>query len=166
MPRTVPRSAVGLARGKTRPNVREAFELMANSCRIHMPTVKMSAHQGENGMYGKWLPGCSAAALIAWSSMVEAGTLDRLRQDNTIRIAYRRDAPHFPITMVRTSRQAFSVDLCRSVAKRVAQQVNVPSLDVAYVPVTAADRFDVISQGKSRSALRGDERHNELSEAY
>ena len=41
------------------------------------------------------------------------------------------------------------MDLCLAVAKRVAQQVNVPSLNVSYVPVTAADRFDVISQGKA-----------------
>src|SRR5205823_1742326 len=40
----------------------------------------------------------------------------------------------------------FMVDLCREVAKKLAQQSNLPSLDVTYVPVTAADRFETIRQ--------------------
>ena len=38
-------------------------------------------------MYGKWFLGC----LHSLSGLVQAATLDRLRQDNSIRIAYRRD---------------------------------------------------------------------------
>ena len=41
------------------------------------------------------------------------------------------------------------MDLCQAVVKRLSQQVNVPSLNVSYVPVTVANRFDVISQGKA-----------------
>src|SRR5690349_18639020 len=59
------------------------------------PKVTMLPQLGGNGMYNKWFLGCCAAALIAWSGAVEAGTLDRLRQDSTIRVAYRRDAPPF-----------------------------------------------------------------------
>ena len=114
-----------------------------------MPTTKCRHNEGEDGMYGKWFLGCCAAALIAWSGTVQAGTLDRLRQDNTIRIAYRRDAPPFSYQNGEDKPTGFIVDLCLAVAKRVSQQVNVPSLNVSYVPVTAADRFDVISQGKA-----------------
>jgi ABC-type amino acid transport substrate-binding protein len=100
-------------------------------------------------MYGTWLIGCCAAALIAWSGAVEAGTLDRLRQDNTIRIAYRRDAPPFSYQNGEDKPTGFIVDLCQAVTKRLSQQSNLPSLNVGYVPVTAADRFDAISQGKA-----------------
>ena len=100
-------------------------------------------------MYRKWLLGCCAAVLIAWSGLVEAGTLDRLRQDNTIRIAYRRDAPPFSYQNGDDKPTGFIVDLCQAVANRLARQTNVPSLHVSYVPVTAADRFDAISQGKA-----------------
>jgi len=41
------------------------------------------------------------------------------------------------------------VDLCRAVAKKVAEERNLPSLSVVYVPVTAADRFDAITQEKA-----------------
>jgi ABC-type amino acid transport substrate-binding protein len=100
-------------------------------------------------MYGKWFLGCCTAALITLSGVVQAGTLDRLRQDNSIRIAYRRDAPPFSYQNGDDKPTGFIVDLCQAVAKRLSQQVNVPSLSVSYVPVTAADRFDAISQGKA-----------------
>jgi glutamate/aspartate transport system substrate-binding protein len=104
---------------------------------------------GGKGTYNKWFLGCCAAALIAWSGAVEAGTLDRLRQDNTIRIAYRRDAPPFSYQNGEEKPTGFIVDLCQAVVKRLSQHVNIPSLNVIYVPVTGADRFDVISQGKA-----------------
>jgi len=100
-------------------------------------------------MYGKWLSGCCAAALIAWSSVVEAGTIDHLRQDNTIRVAYRRDAPPFSYQNGEEKPTGFIVDLCHAVVKRLSQQANIPSLNVSFVPVTVANRFDVISQGNS-----------------
>jgi ABC-type amino acid transport substrate-binding protein len=100
-------------------------------------------------MYGKWLLGCWTAAQIALSFAAQAGTLDRLRQDNTLRIAYRRDAPPFSYQNGENKPTGFIVDLCQAVAKRLAQQVNLPSLNVSYVPVTAADRFDAISQGRA-----------------
>jgi len=37
------------------------------------------------------------------------------------------------------------VDLCRAVAKHLADQRSLPSLNVVYVPVTATDRFEAIS---------------------
>lgn len=100
-------------------------------------------------MYGRWFLGRCAAALIALSSTVQAGTLDQLRQDNTIRIAYRRDAPPFSYQNGEDKPTGFIVDLCQAVTTRLSQQVNVPSLNVNYVPVTAADRFDAIRQGKA-----------------
>ena len=104
---------------------------------------------GGDGMHGKGFLVCWTAALIALSGLVQAATLDRLRQDSTIRIAYRRDAPPFSYQNGEDKPTGFIVDLCQAVAKRLPQQVNVPSLSVSYVPVTAADRFDAISQGKA-----------------
>jgi ABC-type amino acid transport substrate-binding protein len=100
-------------------------------------------------MHGKGFLGCWTAALIALSGLVQAATLDRLRQDSTIRIAYRRDAPPFSYQNGEDKPTGFIVDLCQAVARRLSQQINVPSLSVSYVPVTAADRFDAISQGKA-----------------
>ena len=78
-----------------------------------------------------------------------AGTLDRVGQDKTIRIAYREDAPPFSSKDKIGEPVGFMVDLCREVAKKLAGQLHLTSLNVAYIPVTAADRFEAIRQQKA-----------------
>jgi ABC-type amino acid transport substrate-binding protein len=94
---------------------------------------------------------CAAAfaALALATGPASAGTLDRIRQDKTIRIAFRDDAPPFSFKGKTAEPVGYMVDLCRVVAKGVAQQLNLPSLNVEYVPVTASDRFDAITKGKA-----------------
>ena len=59
-----------------------------------------------------------------------AGTLDRLRQDKTLRIAYRQDAPPFSFQTGSAEPQGFIVDICRAVAKSLTQQLQLPSLNI------------------------------------
>ncbi len=92
--------------------------------------------------------------LVFIAGAASAGVLDHIRQDKTIRIAYRADAPPFSYDGKthegKTDQPAgFMVDLCRAVAKRLAQQLKLPPLNIVYVRVTAVDRFDAISQGKA-----------------
>lgn len=112
----------------------------------------------------RWIEGgrlCSAllAAMMFTTGTASAGALDHIRQDKTIRIAYRADAPPFSYTgktdhgksdNVNTEQPAgFMVDLCRAVAKQLAGQLNLPPLNIVYVKVTAVDRFEAISRGKA-----------------
>lgn len=102
----------------------------------------------------RWMAGgrlCAAglAALVLASAAASAGALDRIRQDKTIRIAYRDDAPPFSFKGRTVEPVGYMVDLCRAVAKNLAQQLSLPPLKVEYVKVTAADRFDAITQGKA-----------------
>jgi ABC-type amino acid transport substrate-binding protein len=93
-----------------------------------------------------------AAALFTAGGLAgaaSAGVLDRISQDKTIRIAYREDAPPFSYKDKIGEPVGFMVDLCRDVAKRLAEQLNLASLNVTYVPVTAADRFEAIQQQKA-----------------
>ena len=78
-----------------------------------------------------------------------AGTLDRIGQDKIIRIAYRDDAPPFSSKDKIGEPVGFMVDICREVAKKLAHQLHLTSLNVSYVPVTAANRFDAIQQQKA-----------------
>ena len=78
-----------------------------------------------------------------------AGTVDRIKQEHAIRIAYREDAPPFSYKDKIGEPTGFMVDLCKEVAKKLAEQFNLPSLTVSYVPVTAADRFEAITQQKA-----------------
>ncbi len=97
------------------------------------------------------------AALVLTTGAASAGALDRIRQDKTIRIAFRADAPPFSYEG-KTGKSdqgktgpptGFMVDLCRAVAKHLAGQLNLPPLKIVYVEVTAVDRFDAISRGKA-----------------
>jgi polar amino acid transport system substrate-binding protein/glutamate/aspartate transport system substrate-binding protein len=78
-----------------------------------------------------------------------AGTIDRLRHDQAIRLAVRDDAPPFSFKDATGEPAGFIVDLCRAVAKNLAAQLNLAELKVVYVPVTAANRFDAIETGKA-----------------
>ena len=98
----------------------------------------------------------AAAAITALSVTVgvfaataAAGTLDRIGQDKSIRIAYRDDAPPFSYKDKIGEPVGFMVDLCREVAKKLADQLHLTSLNVTYVPVTAADRFEAIQAQKA-----------------
>jgi ABC-type amino acid transport substrate-binding protein len=90
----------------------------------------------------------SVAAAFGLGSAA-AGTLDKLRQDKALRIAYRADAPPFSFTDAIGEPAGFMVDLCRSVAKNLAAQLNLSDLKVDYVLVTAANRFEAIETGKA-----------------
>jgi len=91
----------------------------------------------------------SIAALLISVGVASAGTLDRIAQEKSIRIAYREDAPPFSYKDKIGEPTGFMVDLCRAVAKKLAEQPNLSSLNVVYVPVTAQDRFEAITQQKA-----------------
>lgn len=91
----------------------------------------------------------AVAALLITVGVASAGTLDRIEQEKAIRIAYREDAPPFSHKDKIGEPTGFMVDLCRAVAKKLADQLNLPSLNAVYVPVTAADRFEAITQQKA-----------------
>jgi ABC-type amino acid transport substrate-binding protein len=90
-----------------------------------------------------------AAALVGPALAASAGTVDRIKQEQTIRIAYRQDAPPFSYKDKIGEPAGFMVDLCREVAKKLAEQLDLSSLTVSYVPVSAADRFEAITQQKA-----------------
>lgn len=91
----------------------------------------------------------TAAAALCWSVPADAGTVDRIKQDKTLRIAYRDDAPPFSFTDSLGVPAGFMVDLCRAVAKSLAAGLNLGDVKVDYVLVTAANRFDAIETGKA-----------------
>jgi polar amino acid transport system substrate-binding protein/glutamate/aspartate transport system substrate-binding protein len=95
----------------------------------------------------------AAAMLIVSGAALAEGsptsTLDGIREGKVIRLAYREDAPPFSYKDNLGKPAGFMVDLCKAVAGKLTEQLNLPSLSVIYVPVTAADRFDTIQQHKA-----------------
>ena len=90
----------------------------------------------------------AVGAVLAFAT-AQAATLDHVKQDKTLRIAFRADAPPFSFTDETGLPAGFMVDLCRSIAKHIGADLNLPDLKVAYVLVTAANRFDAIEDGKA-----------------
>ncbi len=89
------------------------------------------------------------AAGTARAEDSSAGTLDLIRQNKVLRIAYREDASPFSYKDSLGEPAGFMVDLCKAVAQNLTKQLTLPSLNVAYVPVTALDRFEAIQHHKA-----------------
>lgn len=79
---------------------------------------------------------------------VEAGTIDRMSQDQTLRIGHRTDAAPFSLVNDTGKPTGFTVELCEAVAADIKRQLSLPALQLVYVPVTVADRFDAVADGK------------------
>jgi polar amino acid transport system substrate-binding protein/glutamate/aspartate transport system substrate-binding protein len=86
---------------------------------------------------------------IAFAGTASAETLDRIRQAGAIRIAYRDDAPPFSLKGEGGTPAGYSVELCRAVADDIKRQLKLAKLDVDYVQVTAADRFEAIEKDRA-----------------
>jgi polar amino acid transport system substrate-binding protein/glutamate/aspartate transport system substrate-binding protein len=97
-----------------------------------------------------WLRALSfAATAVLGLGSAGAGTLDTVRQGKALRIAYREDAPPFSFTDDAGLPAGFTIDLCRSIAKHIGEQLNINDLKINYVLVTAENRFDAIENGKA-----------------
>lgn len=84
-----------------------------------------------------------------WPGVAAAATLDQIRSSQSIRIAYREDAPPFSYKGADGQPTGFIVDLCQKVAQRIAKQLQLADLRLVYVPVTAAERFETISSARA-----------------
>lgn len=78
-----------------------------------------------------------------------AGTIDEIRRDNVIRIAYRADAPPFSYQTSSGEPSGFIVELCQAVVTQLLQQLALPALKIQYVLVTSEDRFETIQQDRA-----------------
>ena len=76
------------------------------------------------------------------------GTLERIKNQGEVRLAFRADAT--PFSHIENNRPAgYSVELCLEVAHALQQQLKMPEMTVSFVEVTAENRFDAITQGKA-----------------
>lgn len=94
------------------------------------------------------LVGTLLVALASLSSAARAATLDVIRETRQIRLAFREDAPPFSVLGADKKAAGFMIDLCGVVATQIGKQLSI-DLKVVYVPVTAANRFETIAQGKA-----------------
>ncbi|HTS52505.1 MAG TPA: amino acid ABC transporter substrate-binding protein [Burkholderiales bacterium] len=75
------------------------------------------------------------------------GTLQRIAQTKTIRLGYLKEGIPFSFAEEAGKPLGYSIDLCRRVAAGIQQQLALPALDVQWVEVTSANRFDRVADG-------------------
>jgi len=89
-----------------------------------------------------------AIALAQAASAPLEGRLKKIKDSQSIAVAYRTDAAPFSFE---DSKQAvgYTVDLCRRVVGALEQQLGVKELKIRWVPVTVQNRFDTIAKGQA-----------------
>ena len=92
-------------------------------------------------------------ALIALISMLVSGTasagdistLEQIKKSETIRIGYRESEP--PMSFLNEDKQpvGYSIELCLHIVNEVKSQLQNPNIAPKYVPITASNRFEALS---------------------
>lgn len=88
------------------------------------------------------------AAALLLTTQVSAGTLDQIRENGVLKIGYRVDAAPFSFKSAIGEPAGYSVDLCRVIATGLKEQLQLPEINVEYVPVGTDDRFEAVQQGR------------------
>jgi len=75
------------------------------------------------------------------------GTLQRIAQTKTIRLGYLKEAVPFSFAEQEGKPLGYSIDLCNRVVARIGRQLNLSELNVQWIEVTTANRFDKVVDG-------------------
>jgi polar amino acid transport system substrate-binding protein len=87
------------------------------------------------------------AAFALGGSALAAGALDRVREAGKLKLGFRADTR--PFAYADGGKPAgFSIALCERIAEAMKAELKLPALQVEFVPVTAANRFEMLQQGK------------------
>ena len=86
---------------------------------------------------------------LAAIPQAQAGaTLDRIRSEGRIVLAHRESS--VPFSFVDAGRpMGYAVDLCRKLAAAVGRRIDQPNLAIRYLPVTPANRLQMVADGKA-----------------
>lgn len=89
------------------------------------------------------------AVAITLPARAEApvSTLDRIVETGTIRIGYSVDASPFSYLDTDKSVIGYSIDLCKQVADKLAEQLGLDTIAIKYVPRTPSDRVLLVQNG-------------------
>ena len=74
--------------------------------------------------------------------------LTRIAQTQTLKLGYREDAMPFSFKDADGKPAGYSVELCQRVASSLQSQLKLARLDVQWVPVTASNRMQAVSEGR------------------
>jgi glutamate/aspartate transport system substrate-binding protein len=88
------------------------------------------------------------ALLPAVTQAQEADTaLKRIQQNKAVTIGFRESAAPFAYLSESKQASGYSIDICKKVAQEIGRKLNIPDIDVKYVPVTPQTRIPLIANG-------------------
>ena len=87
---------------------------------------------------------CQAASLDA----LAGPTLDRIRATGTVQMGYREDSAPFSYQDRDGVVRGYSVELCEKAVAEIGRAAGVPSVKVAWRPLTAAARLEAVAKGE------------------
>jgi len=100
----------------------------------------------ERAPRARWriLPALLCGFIMMFAGSVSAGTLDDVRRRGTLTCGVSTGLYGFSIRDAAGAWSGFDVDFCRAMAAAI---FNDPA-KVTFLPLSAAERFDVLKQGK------------------
>lgn len=91
---------------------------------------------------------CLIALAFAAHAAGASPTLERIRTDGSIRIAYRAGAAPFSFKERDGSVRGYSVEICTRIAASIQKRLGLASLRVEWTPVDAGDRLEAVAKGR------------------
>jgi len=75
----------------------------------------------------------------------DISTLEQIKETETIRIGYRNNEP--PMSFINKDNQpvGYSIELCLHIVNEIKRELKNPNIAVKYVPVTATNRFESLT---------------------
>ncbi|QIE55202.1 amino acid ABC transporter substrate-binding protein [Pikeienuella piscinae] len=89
-----------------------------------------------------------ALALCLVAGVAQADVMERVRSSGEIRLGHRADAPPFSFTDDDGAPAGLAVALCARAAEAVRRALGLDALRVRNVAVTAANRFEALTEGR------------------
>ena len=77
-----------------------------------------------------------------------SATLQRIKETGTMRIGFRKNEPPMSFLDEENKPTGYSIDLCTRIANEVKQTLDNKDIAIEFVPVSAAERFEAVAQGK------------------
>jgi glutamate/aspartate transport system substrate-binding protein len=88
------------------------------------------------------------AATCALSAHAADATLSKIQSSGQLTIGYRSDEAPISYTDASGKPTGYAVEMCQQLAARLQSQLKLPALQLHYQPVTLAERFERIADGK------------------
>lgn len=89
-----------------------------------------------------------AALLPALARGQEADSaLTRIQQNKAVTIGFRESAAPFAYLNENKQPSGYSIDVCNRIAQEIGRKLNIPRIEIKYVPVTPQTRIPLIANG-------------------